>query len=420
MHLGDRLGENADVRCGAALAAVAMTCGMAAAGFASRAHGEERVELIPDEKAGWSPSHIFSFLRSGYYSDRTLRIETSPPGAKLDLAYVRASFQKRYEQAVAPVTVLLPKRADAGKRDSVTISAALDGYRRETVHVNVRSDQDEVVIDLQPLPNTLAGVAHTYFAGREAITFLTKVPAQVRLQKGTDSFTVVLTQTGHDSHAATVMDGMRSPLVETVESNQLGEDLMLQVKLTSGHDPKRLELRARESQDVARNLYRYTIDIGGGGDVERARGALGSISSGDVTGCAATFDDSLRRNLDREQLARALSPRGDFTDPYVRAALRRLGEVSNGGVIHMEDGSAFRPGIPIELAAAGSQAASAKGFLALLRAWVRILEPPEYRAEALRSLVAPELDRAAFSKALAAANAAGCGGTTAGVGAGPG
>lgn len=406
------------MRRGVALAAVAIACGVA--GSAPRAHAEERVELIPDQKAGWSPSHLFSFMRSGYYSDRTLRIESSPPGAKLDLAYVRASFQKRYEQAVAPVTVVLPKRADAGKRDSVTISAALDGYRRETVHVNVRSDQDEVVIDLQPLPNTLAGVAHTYFAGREGITFLTKVPAQVRLQKGTDSFTVVLTQTAREGPVATVLDGMKSPLVEKVESNQVGEDLMLQVKLTPGHDPKNLELRARESQDMARGLYRYTIDIGGGGNVERARSALGSIGSGDVTGCAASFDDSLRRDLDREQLARALSPRGDFTDPYVRAALRRLGEVSAGGVIRMEDGSAFRPGVPIELAAAGSQAVSAKGFLALLRAWVRILEPPEYRTEALRSLVAPEMDRAAFAKALAAANSAGCGGTTAGADAGPG
>jgi len=412
------------VRRGVALTAFAIAyavaCGLAVAGVASRAHAEERVELIPDEKAGWSPSHLFSFMRGGYYSDRTLRIDSSPPGAKLDLAYVRASFQKRYEQAVAPVTVVLPMRADAGKRDYISISAVLDGYRRQDVQVNVRGDQDEVMIDLQPLPNTLAGVAHTYFAGREGITFLTKVPAQVRLQKGTDSFTVVLTQTAREGRVATVLDGMKSPLVEKVESNQLGEDLMLQVKLTPGHDPKNLELRARESQDMVRGLYRYTIDIGGGGNVERARSALGSIGSADVTGCAASFDDALRRNLDREQLSRALSPRGDFTDPYVRAALRRLGEVSAGGVIRMEDGSAFRPGIPIELAAAGSQAASAKGFLALLRAWVRILEPPEFRTEALRSLVAPEMDRAAFAKALAAANAASCGGTTAGADAGPG
>ena len=181
-----------------------------------------------------------------------------------------------------------------------------------------------------------------------------------------------------------------------------------------------LEGRRRESQDAVRGLYRYTIDLGGSGNVDRARGALSSIGSGDVTGCAAGFDSALRRNLDPEQLSRALSPRGDFTDPYVHAALRRLGEVSPGGMIHMEDGSAFRPGVPIELAAAATQAASAKGFLALLRAWVRVLEPEAYRSEALRSLVAPEMDRASFSKALGAANAAGCGATTAGAEGGPG
>ena len=406
----------------AALAGIlaAVASGLAVTALPRAAGAEERVELIPDEKAGWSPSHLFSFMRGGYYSDRTLRIETSPPGATLDLFYVRASFQKRFEQAAAPVTVVLPKRSDAGKRDSVTIRAALDGYRMETVHVNVRGDQDEVLIELQPLPNALAGVAHTYFAGREGLTFLTRVPAQVRVQKGADGFTVVLTQTSLEGRVAAVLDGMKSPLVERVESHQLGEDLMLQVKLAPGHDPKNLELRSRESQDTVRGLYRYTIDIGGGGNVERARSALGSIGSGDVTGCAASFDDALRRKLDPEQLARALSPRGDFTDPYVRAALRRLGEISPGSVIRMEDGSAFRPGVPIELAAAGSQAASAKGFLALLRAWVRILEPPAHRSEALRSLVAPEMDRVGFAKALAAADAASCGGTTAGAAAGPG
>jgi hypothetical protein len=302
----------------------------------------------------------------------------------------------------------------------VTIRAALPGYRIETAHVPVRGDLDEIVIELKPLENTLAGVAHTYFAGREGLTFITRVPAQVRLQKGSDGFTVVLGQTAGEGRVEASLDGIRSPLVESVVVNQLGEDLMLQVKLAPGRDAEDLDMRARESQDTVRGLYRYTIDLGGSGNVDRARGALGSIGNGDVTGCAASFDAALRRKLDREQLSRALSPRGDFTDPYVRAALRRLGEVSPGGMIHMEDGSSFRPDVPIELAAAATQAASAKGFLALLRAWVRVLEPAPYRSDALRSLVAPEMDRASFVKALGAANAAGCGAATAGADGGPG
>jgi hypothetical protein len=387
----------------------------AAAGIAAQARAEETVELIPDERAGWSPSQIFAG-----YGDRTLRIETSPPGAKLDLFYVRASFQKRYEQAEAPVKVLLPKRAHAGKRDSVTIRASLDGYRLETVHVPVRGDQESIVIDLQPLPNALAGVAHTYFAGREQLTFLTKVPAQVRMQRSPDGFTIVLAQTAGTESLEGLLENIQSPLLESVEANQLGEDLLLQAKLVPGRTLPSNQLPARESQDMARSLYRYTIDLGGSGDIERARSALGAIGGGDVTGCAAAFDDALRRKLDREQLARALAPRGDFTDPYLRAALRRLGEVSPGGMIRMEDGSAFRPGVQLELSAAASQAASAKGFLALLRAWVRRLEDPPYRSEALRSLVAPEMDRDGFAKALSAANAVSCGSATAGADGGPG
>jgi hypothetical protein len=395
--------------------------GVAVSVVAPAARAEERVELIPDEKAGWSPANIFSFAKGGYYSDRTLRVDTSPPGAKLDLFYVRASFQKRFEEATAPVIVDLPKRSDAGKRDSVTIRASLAGYKIETVHVPVRGDQEEIVIDLKPLDNTLSAVAHTYFAGREGLTFVTKVPPQVRVQKGSDSFTIVLGQTAGEGRVEAALDGIKSPLVESVVANQLGEDLMLQVKLVPGRDAKSLDMRERGAQDTARGLYRYTIDLGGSGNVDRARGALGSIGGGDVTGCSASFDTTLRRNLNREDLARALAPRGDFTDPYVRAALRRLGEVSPGGVIHMEDGSSFRPGVPIELAAAATQASSAKGFLALLRAWVRVLEPEPYRSEALRSLVAPEMDRAAFAKALVAANAAGCGAAaTAGADGGPG
>jgi len=107
--------------------------------------------------------------------------------------------------------------------------------------------------------------------------------------------------------------------VEKVESNQLGEDLMLQVRLTAGHDPKNLELRSRESQDTARGLYRYTIDIGGSGNVERARSALGSIGSGDVTGCAASFDDAcVASSIPSSSLARCRRAATSPIPTYVR------------------------------------------------------------------------------------------------------
>jgi hypothetical protein len=371
----------------------------------------EHVDLKPADAASWSPAAIFGFLHGpSYYEDRTLQIDTQPPGATLDLFYVRASFQKRYEQTTAPATVELPTRNEAGSRDSVTIRAFLPGYKLETVHVPVKSSQDKVLIDLSPLPNALAGVAHTYFAGRAGLSLLMKEPSTIRVQNAEGGFSVILGQTAEQPAAHAVLDAIKSPFVEQVTSTQLGEDLLVKVQLAPGLTMDKLALRSLEGEDSIRGLHRYTIDMSprdhAGAGMERAREALSRIGSSDVTGCAGAFDDALRKRLDPESLARALSPRGDFTDPYLHAALRRLGEVSPGGAIEVSGGARYRSSVPLELAAAASEAASAKGYLALLREWTRLVEPEPYRQEALRSLVAPEMDPKAFGEALAAAEAA--------------
>jgi hypothetical protein len=402
--MGPTIGGIAEVRRPFAFA-LALLLASAAAGDAP-----ERVVLKPDQPASWTLRHVFAFLRgSHYYGERTLEVETTPPGAKLDLFYVRASFQKRYEQAEAPVTVELPRRIEAGPRDSVTIRAFKEGYKLETVNVRVLGGQDKVQIDLAPLPNALEGVSHTYFAGREALGLLLKEAPTARVQNGADGFTVMLAETARPPDVSPDLGGIRSPLVAGIEAQQLGEDLLLRVQLAEGVAPGDLELRSRQSSDEVRDLYRFTIDLVPSGseaaDIERARKGLAQIQTQDVTGCAAAFDDALRGALDPAQLARAVAPRGEFTDPYMRSALRRLGEVSPGGVIRLEDGSRYRPGVPLELAAAASQASSAKGYLALLRRWTELIEPPAFRDEALRSLVAPELDEKGFGAALADARA---------------
>ncbi len=372
--------------------------------------GVRRVVLVPEDRAGWSPAQIFNSLRPGFHSDRTLRIDTSPPGATLDLFYVRASFQKRYEQTQAPVIVELPTRSSAGKRDSVSIRAFLPGHKLQTVNVPVQGGQDRLLIELDPLDNALVSVAHTYFGGRAGLSLLLKQPANVRVQKAEQGFSVILSQTGGEPRAEAVLAGLRSPLLASADARQLGEDLLIAVKLAPGLTGEDVELRSRQQHDPVRGLHRFTIDMiprdQEAAIVSRARAALGQIGPGDVSGCAGAFDRALRAQLDRESLARALAPRGDFTDPYLRAALRRLGEVSPGGVIALEDDTRYRPGVPLELEAAVTQAVSARGHLALLRQWTRLLEPEAYRAEALRSLVAPEMEPAAFADALASARGA--------------
>jgi hypothetical protein len=123
---------------------------------------------------------------------------------------------------------------------------------------------------------------------------------------------------------------------------------------------------------------------------------LARIRRHDVTGCALDYDSALRERLDTAALSRALAPAGSFTDPYLREAMKRLGQLSPGGFVSLTDGSKFRASAPIELMAASTRSAEVVGYLAILRKFVAELEPPESRRQTLRGLVAPELAAESF------------------------
>ncbi len=361
----------------------------------------ETIELIPSDRSSWGATNVFApvtglFLGGpGYwYSAREIEIDTSPPGAVLDLFYVRANFQKRFEQAESPILLVLPSRIEAGPRDSITIRALLDGYRQEEVHVKVRSRETQLTLELSPLPNLLETMTHTYFSGRGSLKFLTEEALTFRLQKASDGFSIVLLETGQTSHAKATMEGVSSANIKSLRGQQLGEDLVVRVKLT---EPKQgqLELRSTQGHDAVRGLHHFTVNLvpsdGGVAAVNNAREALTRITSSEIFGCALDFDRSLRSQLEPAALSRALTPSSSFMDPYLRAALRRLGEVSPDGVIELTDGSKFRPSVPIELSAALIQSSQAVGYLALLRRFVEQLEPTENRRSTFRGLVAPEV-----------------------------
>lgn len=365
----------------------------------------EVIDMTPDDAIGWSLRNVAAPLGSifqgglGYwYSQRSIEIDTTPSGGFIDLFYVRRNFQKRFEQAQAPVTVLLPPRIEAGPRDALVVRAFQEGYRQQSVTVPVKSRETELVINLEPLPNTLTAVAHRYFAGRTTLVFLTAESPTFRVQENSKGFSLILSETAQSPEAAAAISGIASPMIAGATSRQVGEDFMVSVDFAESTDA---ELRSRLDHDAARDLYAFQLDVlpakGRGESVAAAQAALARIESADVAGCNLIFDAALREELDRGSLSRALTPKGVFTDPYLRAAMRRLGEVSpNEGEVHFDGGVVYRPTVPIELEASLSQAAQARGFLALLRAFVRGLESAEHRRETLRSLVAPELDPLSF------------------------
>ncbi len=358
----------------------------------------EEVELIPEEQAPWHLTQLWAWLRPHYnYGPRVLEITSSPPGAALDLFYVRANFQKRYEQARAPASVRLPPRAHAGPRDAVNIRAFLDGYQSQERSVRVRSGVASLKIDLVPLPNSLRSLAHSYFLGRGALSFLTEEAPEVRLQRTEEGFNVILHHTAlAASHMAPRIQ-YSSPLIKKLHSQQVGEDLILRVEWTASARSAALDLRQHRSHDPARNLYAFVVDLipenWEADAVARARATLAKLRASNVSGCAFLFEESLREVLDPEALARALAPRGSFTDSYLRAAMQRLAELNPEGRLTLQSGRSYRGDSPLELAAALAEAAQVRGYLSLLRGWVWELEPDaeQKRYETLRSLVAPEL-----------------------------
>ena len=386
----------------------------------------ETVNLKPEGASQFGMRNVFMPLRSlvsgpgFWYGERKVQVDSSPPGATVDLFYVRSNFQKAYKQTTAPATVILPSRSEAGPRDSVTIRAFLPGYRSKEVRIPIVAEDDRVSLDLDPLPNRLEAAAQSYFGGRSSLTLLTRQPPVVRFQDRPEGFTIVMNETAEGPDVQSSLPGLISPLVEKIDVQQLGDDLMLRVDLAPDARKPKPELRSRQGFDAARQLHTYVVDLvpaasgatsggapggaAGGGSVERMQAALASVQASDVTGCALAFDDGLRASLEPAALARALSP-NDYREPFLRAAMKRLGEVSPGGVITLTDGSKFNPASPIELAAAASQPNLAEGYLALLRHVTDELEAPATRESSYRSLVAPELGAEAFAVALSKAKA---------------
>jgi hypothetical protein len=371
------------------------------------------LDFQPAQPPGFSLRNVFAPLTSLFlggpsywYDERELVLDSTPSGAIVELFYIRSNFQKMYERTETPVTVILPSRIRSLDRDALRIRAIVPGHRQVETVLKIHTRETKIVFDLDPLPNQLTSVSHRYFSGRGSLTFLTKELLAPRLQQQEDSFAVFMAETGMAAGIEGALGTIENTLISESSGQQLGEDLAVRFTMRPGMS-ERVDFRSRQAYDAAREVHIFAIDLvpndGGADSVQKALDALAKLRPSDVKGCALVFDDRMSELLDPGSLSRALEPRGEFTDRYIRAAMRRMGEVAPGGTVQFRDGSTYRPTVPIELDASLSQAGGARGFLALLRTFAKIIDG-EHGDEALRSLIAPSLDVHSFADVLERAN----------------
>ena len=309
----------------------------------------ETVELFPTKRSSWTIERLFApitgLFRGGpgyWYGERSIEIDTRPPGASLDLFYVRENIQQRFERAESPILLRLPTRIEAGPRDSVSIRAVLNGYVHQEVQIEVRSRETQLTIELAPLPNRLEVITHTHLSRRGSLKFLTSEAARFRLQKMSDGFSIVLTRTGHSEDAFETVRGASSDNIKSLRAEQLGEDIVVRVQLRDTTQ-NGLDLRSTQQYDTVRDLHQFTVELvptdGNAAVLAKSDAALNRVRQSDVFGCALDFDRSMRSRLDSEALSRALAPSSSFLDRHIRSALQRLGELSPDGLITLVDGS---------------------------------------------------------------------------------
>lgn len=328
---------------------------LALAGCAGPAPSDRgAIDLAPRTPARWSLAQLLA--------PRLIEIDTTPPGASLDLFYLRDNRQERLEHAEAPARVRLPARIAARSRDAMLIRAQLDGYEAREVLIGGRDRVDRIALELAPAANQLEGIALRYLGGRGSLELRTRGKLIFRTQRSERGFRIALLETAPARPVEELLAGSARPLVDALEFAQIGRDLYVSAALTERGRAAADALRFRESFDRVRGSHVLAIELApetpAAGELASADAVLERAASRSARGCALAYDRTLRAAIDPES-------------------------------------SADRAG-----------ASEAPGALARLRAVIIELEAPGDRQAALQSLVAPDLSAAAFAAAVDRAEAA--------------
>lgn len=362
------------------------------------------VELVPDRTIRTDVPLPMTVLRPfHYFADRRLVIDSTPPGAELDLAYLRRGTQLMYRRGRAPLEVVLPTRLQSAPADRILVRSFLPGHERTHTSVDLSEVGDSLLVQLPPLENQLTDVAHGSLAGRSVLELRTREIPTVRLADDERGWTIVLVRTGLQPELAARIAALRDPRL-SFDARQLGDDLVLRIDAGTRES---LDLRHRSLADPVRGHVRSRFEIDGpaaAGRVERLRAAVGGMTAapGD---CDGRYEDALRNELSGGDLGAIL---GRDEHPYratLRAALRKLADARAGPLL-TRSGDALSAATPLEFELAWSRSAEIDGYLTWLHELARRIDPSDDGASAFRSLVAPSWPPERFQDLLATAASA--------------
>jgi hypothetical protein len=373
------------------------------AGFA----GEARVELAPARAPAWRLSRALEALREGARQPRELRIETSPPGARLALAYVREGTELAHAVGVAPLVAILPGTARVGPNDRIALRAELGGFAPAEAMLDLAQLAPSVRLALTPLPGKLLAVSLLELGGRARLVLTSDRALDARLAETQRGVRLVLANVAVEGAVAGRLAALRGATIARAKARAVGPDWVVELTQPPGENrTPRLTRRDASLREASQLALEWLPADRGSAALAAAERALAGAAGDALAPCAAAFERALATSLGDETVARALAPSGAFTDAYVALALGYLAAASPDGALALRDGTRIALDGDAARALAHTRAADVRGALASVRAIAAALAPPGESERALHAWLAPEWSPEGFAAALGGATQA--------------
>ena len=181
------------------------------------------LRLIPGRPPPGEQSWADLFLEIArprfYFDERITSIDSTPPGAELELFYLRRGGQLLYREGRAPLVVSIPSRSKTSEDDAILIAASLDGREKTRTSFPALSVPDEIQLELPPLENQLLSVAHGHLAGRSVLELRTKEPPTLAINESPHAYTVQIAHTGVSGEVTRHLASLTDPLLARLRAH---------------------------------------------------------------------------------------------------------------------------------------------------------------------------------------------------------